>query len=346
MKRSSQILLMAMMAGVIPQALSAAETMHEEAESGFELMGPELPSTLPHDATLELPEWKKEDTREIERNQAPVNLGGGLWPGELWPLMPLPDPLPSGGRYGEELLEGEGSERLPVEPVSKELYDIYFGSLPPEFVVDPQGLLDEIQQEELGRFIDQYAVKEAGMLVRVLLLGNQQKLPPEIGMQELTDQWFGSVPGAVVVYSFGRPRSSLCFFSTALQSSAGAEQLTAIREACVKEALVATSREEQLARYCIKMAVRLNRLQVESAGNGIDAHGNGSSKKHALSAKEWISIALFSLAGLLGGLTLLQYLRNRKATQPNPTWLLPDQEISTRLNAPHCGGTMAVVKFK
>jgi hypothetical protein len=312
----------------------------------IEEMGPLMPSTLPRDASLELPEWKLDDVREFDENNAPLNHGGGLWPSQLWPLMPVPSRLPmldSGQAPGNPPMMITGDA---VEPISPALQEIYFGKIPPEVVVDPQSLLNEVQQEDLCRFFDEYALRQAGVKVRLLVLGPNQEVPPAPKLQALTERWFEQELGLVVVYPFGQPKASACYFSPALQLTYTPDQLNAVREASVKEAMFATREEDQLSRFGIKLAVRMNRLHDEPK---LTLPATVALARDPVPA--WlIRSALSVLAALLvvgTTLALVRWNRRRPHTPVEAeSWLLPDQEMTTRLSAPHCGGTMAILKFR
>ena len=240
-----------------------ADDVVSDDEEGLEIVGPMLPSTLPHDATLELPEWQPDDLLQVDHNQAPTNLGGGLWPLELWPLMPEPRRLPSSQKAGTTLTDPIPDKSVAKQPLPAGLHDVYFGAMPPEAILDPQGFIDEMQQEEIGNFFTEFARKQAGVDVRVLVFGPHQEVPADQALQELTDRWYSDSEGIVVFYAMGLPRQSICCFSKALSRNFSTVQFTAVREACVKEAMLAQNPNDQLARYCIKMAVRMNRLKIE-----------------------------------------------------------------------------------
>lgn len=319
-----------------------ADDVLSEEEEGMEIIGPVLPSTLPHDASLELPEWQPDDILEVDRNQAPTNLGGGLWPMELWPLMPEPRRLPSSQKAGATLKDAILDKSVAKQPLPADLHEVYFGAMPPEAILDPQGFIDDMQQEEIGNFFAEFAKKQAGVDVRVLVFGPHQELPADQALQELTDRWYPESQGIVVFYAMGLPRQSICCFSKALSSTFSTVQFTAVREACVREAMLAQNASDQLARYCIKMAVRMNRLKIEGPDPSLADEAAKSKIKQVSRYLAWgAGLAALGLAGWWA----VRIRRRRFAPGPR-TWLLPDQEMTTRLNAPHCGGTMAILKFR
>ena len=332
---------------------SSAENSPAELEEEIEFVGPPEPSLLPRDAMLELPEWKPEDSRELEANQAPANLGGGLWPAEVWPLMPMPRPLPRMAKPPPQPLLTEADSGL-LKPLSAELNAAYFSTPPDSILVDPQGLLDEFQHRDITQFVHEYATKSAGAQVRLLILSNEQKLADTTAMQEITDRWFPEQRAVVVVYSMGRPKSSLCYFSKNYQAAYPIDKFVGLRDACVKEALIAEMPDQQFARYAVKLALRINTLTAPSqitqsqpavhvvrSRSGLAGWWQGSVAAKLLS----ILLAVFSLL-LTGWVWMTQRKRKFLRVAAGKTWMLPDQEMTTRLSAPHCGGTMAVVKFK
>ena len=319
-----------------------ADDAVSDDEEGLEIVGPMLPSTLPHDATLELPEWQPDDLLQVDHNQAPTNLGGGLWPLELWPLMPEPRRLPSSQKAGTTLTDPIPDKSVAKQPLPAGLHDVYFGAMPPEAILDPQGFIDEMQQEEIGNFFTEFARKQAGVDVRVLVFGPHQELPADQALQELTDRWYSDSEGIVVFYAMGLPRQSICCFSKALSRNFSTVQFTAVREAFVKEAMLAQNPNDQLARYCIKMAVRMNRLKIEGPDPSL-VHEASKSKIYPSSHVLAWGGGLATLG--LAGWWALRIYRRRNPRCPK-TWLLPDQEMTTRLSAPHCGGTMAILKIR
>ena len=317
-------------------SLPAADEIPTEGEENVEMVGPALPPSLPHDATLELPEWSANDPRQSEHSEAPSNLGGGLWPAELWPLMPEP------GRLSLSPRPNALSIRPPLDPTLQPLpaglQEVYFGALSPEAIVDPQGFVDEVQQEEIGKFFEEFAQRQVNISVRMLLFGPQQQLPTDQELQALTNRWFPTAHGIVVLYPHGLPKATACCFSSSLSGQFSAEQFATVREACIKEALLGQTSGDQLARYCIKLAVRMNRLKAEHALTKTPK----SAPKPRVNLKPWL--LSMSLVALLGGGAYL--FHRRRASELPQTWLFPDQEITPRLHAPHCGGTMALLVTK
>jgi hypothetical protein len=332
---------------------SLAENSPNEFDEEIEFVGPPQPSLLPRDAMLELPDWKPEDSRELESNQAPTNLGGGLWPSEIWPLMPAPPPLPRPANNLPATRLGD-ADVTELKPLSPEWTNHYFSSPPDHMVVDPQGLLSDAQQREMAQFLDAYAAKSVGVQVRLLVLANDQKLPDKIAMQEITDRWFPEQRAVVVVYSLGRPKSSLCYFSKSYQAAFPIDKFVGLRDACVKEALIAERSDQQLARYVVKLALRINSLTTPAPSQQTQPtvvlvkNSSGVANWWHASTAGKLSLVLLPAFGLFATGWVWNHRRKLKFMRAaaEQTWLLPDQEMTTRLSAPHCGGTMAVVKFK
>ncbi len=345
MKRILSLLWALVLFPLCGQETTEDPTMHTPPAEFDDEAGPattaDPTSFLPHDAVLELPEWRADDVRELDLNDAPTNLGGGLWPGEIWPLMPVPPRLPAPGLHLLTIPLNPPTEGQAQESIPAALESVYFGNLPPESVVDPQSLLNEVQQEELAHFFAEYASRQAAVQVRVLVLGPNQKFPEATRLQALADRWFGQQQGLVALYPMGQPRAAECYFSPGLQAAYAPEQLTAVREACVKEALYATREEDQLSRYGIKLAVRMNRLREEPRPVPPPMEV-ASTPPPGLSRRTLVlgplALALLWMAGTS--------LYGRKRAPAPVTWTLPDQEMAPRLSAPHCGGTMALLKFR
>lgn len=327
--------------------VAQAENASSELEDEIEFIGPMLPSAIPRDAALELPEWKVDDIRELDINQAPTNLGGGLWPGDLWPLMPTPKPLPPIPKPHPSA-DSQAASTTKV-PLPEELMGFYFSELPQKHIVDPQGFLMEEQKRDIGKFFDDFVTVTAGVAVRVLVIRSDQRIPDSVALDEITNQWFNEQQGMIVIYPMGQPKSSLCYFSKPLQQAIGTERLAELREASIKEAMLVTRADEQISRYCIKLAVRLHHVkQAAKASPALAVNEGGAKPKESTWAGSWKIVSRLAIVAILGGLSWMAYrFRDRfvrKSTAKQ--WLFPDQDMITRLGAPHCGGTMAVVKFK
>ncbi|MBP7950197.1 MAG: hypothetical protein KA004_11115 [Verrucomicrobiales bacterium] len=317
----------------------------EETETG-DAVGPQFPGGLPHDVTLELPEWTPEDLREIDENGAPANLGGGLWPSELWPLLPEPRRLPP-PPSGHLASASDPASAEATEPVPVTLHPAYFGALPAESVVDPQSLVGEQRQEELSDFVRETTGQTAGIPLRILVFAAHQKLPDELPLDALADRWFGEKDGFIAAYFMGRPQRAILTPSSALRHRFAAEQVTNVRDSAVREATVVTPPEEQIARFCIKAAVRIYQLQQEGPRlvPQESQSARGDSRPHAGNAKTVWAMVLTGLAALLAWWLWHRQRREKPPATAGP-WLLPDQEGVPRLGAPHCGGHAAAIKFK
>lgn len=320
------------------------ETMTTDGEPLPESAIVPVPSSLlPRDATLELPEWLSEDWREFEQNDAPTNLGGGLFPSQLWPLMPEPTRLPAEKPANPNSHLQSTPEGFGTEPLPQVIQDAYFGALPPESLVDPQALLDEVRQDEISSFLEEYSTRAAGIHIRVLVIGPRQKVPESVDLKKLADRWFRTDNGIVVVYPMSLPERSLCLFSTGLARRYSLDDLTDVRDACVKEAQVATLGEDQLARYCIKLAVRMNRLQQEPKKEEPEELTSNESWWSSLPTWAWwYGGAVIFTALILGIMQRWNPFAKAKKSAP---WLVPEQEFTTRLGAPYSGGTAGVIIF-
>lgn len=161
----------------------------------------------------------------------------------------------------------------------------------------------------------------------------------------------------LAVYNLGEPGIVQCYFSEAMQNRFTAQQLSDVRHAAIKEAMMFGNSEEQLARFGIKLAVRLNLTNAELPL--VQPSTVTKVKPVSWWGAAWKFLSDFRIliiSGVLG--TLLLLLRgvilrpvststSTAPTEPDPSeWTFPDQEMITRLSAPHCGGTMAVLKFR
>lgn len=338
-----------LMMGLAALPMAHGENSDSEFDEEMQNVGPVLPSFELRDAALELPEWHPEDVRDdLNSTFHPTNLGGGLWPEDLWPLMPAPV-LPS---FRAQPPSPAASPSLKRREVDELWHQEYFGAVPAHPVVDPQGFLGEKIKEDVGKFLQDYTTTPAGISVRILVLGGDQKLPDKVGGDEVCNRWFPDQKGLVAVYTLGDPAIVQCYFSKGMQHRFTAQQLSEVRHAAIKEARMFGNSEEQLARFGIKLAVRLNLTNAEST---IQPSAVARVKSVSWWDNTWKLLSdfrlliIFCVLGVLVFLLRGVILRPVKSvsSEPEPMeWTFPDQEIAARLSAPHCGGTMAVLKFR
>lgn len=312
-----------------------AEDGEQELLEDEDLMGPIYPGPLSHDVLLELPDWQSDDVREFDQNAAPVNLGGGLWPAELWPIQPEPARLPPEPKLPKapEIL-ASSAELADGVMLPEELRSAYFGQQPPEMVVDPQSLVDEQRQEELDDFLADCNQAVGSLQVRVLVFDDRQTLPPSLPVQDLAARWFPGQEAVVVFYFNGRPDRSFLAYSTMASRRFSELEMHESLNAAIREARVADRPQEQFTRFCLKFPIKLHQMQRDHVD--VPAQTEEGADASPAASRSWLLwLLLLGLSTLVGALVAWRILRNRAAQGP---WHFPEREWTTRLGGPHSGG--------
>jgi hypothetical protein len=142
---------------------------------------------------LLLPQWTTEEVAVLEAGR-PVNLGGGLWTAERYPLQPAPPwPTPA----------GEPVEPPPAGVLGWELM-AQFGAMR-DWCVDPQGVLETGLRARLEAHLAAHAMS-ARHPVRLWVLAPGQRLADVLDDATLHRASFGlDQPGVLAVLSAADP---------------------------------------------------------------------------------------------------------------------------------------------
>jgi hypothetical protein len=338
--------------GALAQAVPAAheeeapaQTHELESEMGeSEELTPD-PSKMPpqpQKLIIELPDWMPERLRELELGHAPANLGGGLWPDELWPVVPV---FPNG--VAPQAIPGASHPPGAAgEPVPEALAGEYFGEIPAVELADPQLFLSGGRRMEIASFLKDCTTQPGALRARVVLFAGNQSLSGKQQPAELAARWFGAGEGVVAFCFFGHPERSMVAFSPAAMEKFGAESQQAIADAARKDAIAVDAPSDQLARFCLKLGLRLHRLALEPPPVQRSMSASAAAQAPATSGRKWLWLLFLGIG--IGGLAAGGVFAWRRWRRPAPTgpWTFPPQEIIHRLGAPHSGGCSAAIKFR
>jgi hypothetical protein len=264
--------------------------------------------------------------------------GPGLFPSELWsgdrsePPPPGEEPAPAPNPAEEDML-------------TPEVLESCFGSVPPPPLHDPQHLLLPAQAEPLAQLLGESLNARETFLTSVVLMRPSQQIPPSLNPPELLQSWHGNNKSVLILYFMGRPDRTQAFFSPEVRRQHRGEDLRQVIDFGVREAARMTTPLGQLQRFCYKTAIRLDRLHRQGVVAPTDeplppaaaaAPGDGS----------WWTVVIGIHAAGLSAAALWWWRRRRAAANGTGSRiLLPEQDLVTRLGAPHSGGFGAVLQF-
>lgn len=279
---------------------------------------------------LTLPEVAPEGLRTVPET------GGdepGLFPPELWTggVVELPPP-------GEEAAE---IPPVPDEALTQEVLDSCFGATPPPPLHDPQRLLTPAQAAPLAQLIGESLIERGTFQTSVVLMRPSQRIPAALHPQELLQSWHGNTKAVLILYFMGRPERTQAFFSREVHRRHRGEDLRQVIDFGVREAARMSSPAGQLQRFCYKTAIRLDRLHRQGVVTPTDEPLPPVVAAAPSGGHWWAFVVGIHAAGL--AVAALWWWR-RRATGSSPV-LLPEQELISRLGAPHSGGFGAVMHF-
>jgi hypothetical protein len=282
--------------------------------------------------TLPLPGWG-DAWMSVEGMQYPLNLGGGLFPPDLWPLEPEPF------SWVEVLPD---ASHKPVA-LTDELIQSYFAKPPQSGFLDPQALVHEQTAQELRDFFKECELRSGGAKIRLLVFDAGQQLPEGMSLEELTAVWFPEQEGILACYWLNEAERSQIHFSPALLAKYEADGLAARwQEDCRREAVVATEAQTQCTRFALKVGLLARKLSDLPVRRTEFAGGTPTATASESSGWKWMlpGALVLALASIWWG------WKHRRPSGKTGPWLLPEPDFVPRLKAPHCGGTHAYLKFR
>ncbi len=287
-----------------------------------------------------LPSWGEDEPLLVPR----------LWPGND-PVSPEADTSPAPIKFEPEI-------QLPPEVDPTILPEIhladYFGTLPETHLVDPQTLLTGDERTNVNLALRQHLTLHK-IPVYILLFQKEQKVPEFQNLDRLQERWFGEQPGVVVAFWLGSPTRTSAHFGHQLREQYG-DQIDQAFASALGQSYTKTYPFSQLDHFSYTLLWRLSRLK-EGAASAPSLDVRSLAGRDPLTVPElpeitktsWLPIAARSSALAIGiaalGAGVIAKLRRRERlqSQPDPV-LLPTKSHATRLDAPHSGGSGAVIK--
>lgn len=320
---------------------------------------------------LRLPEWLPDDVREFDVNERPINLGGGLWPEELFPLGEVPARLPP-TPLSEEAMKAQALGPSVPELLPAAIRPAYFEELPSRYLVDPQNLVDAAYAANVERFL-RYHAENSALDTYVLVFRESQEVPADVSTGDLWKRWFGQGPGAILFFHLNRPEFSALEVGRQFARQAGRQRLQSILDSCVRDALTVGDSSAQLERFLVEYSTQLHRMQRTLSGEAIPEEeaiaGEDSSLTVDLASRDefpapagrdgdalagsggvervtaralpwsivrWMASVVAFLVAAGAGIWLMASLRRYR---------LPEIEVPSRLGGGSTGGTDVVVSF-
>ena len=293
---------------------------------------------------LTLPAWTIEDQREFRAGR-PVNLGGGLWPKEHFPLQPVArrPKAPTEVTESPPLPDNVSERLVPPGPLSAALVAKYFAQRPEAWVLDPQRLLPAGRWRELDRFLEQQAA-DGRFHVHLLVFSAAQELPAHLSLERFHQEWFAEAPDVVLAAFFlGEPRRATLVFPTGLRNASAEGSTDAILQSAIASAQRSPYPTTQLDDFLLCVSVGL--FDLEKSG-GLTAPGAMVAATPAPRpdrSSRWLWLGMGATA--LGAVALtgaILWWRRRSLDGP---FHFPDREIIARLGAPHSGGAGIVLSW-
>lgn len=312
---------------------------------------PDLPpdQSIPwQDSLLELPAENGTEQDEVRNGVRPANQGGGLFPPAVWPLMPdLPlGPLkPVEVRADGSILPEDGTEETRGAALNPQLLVDYFGQRPQNSFLDPQHLLNQAESEYMESLLRRW-LNDGNYRATMLLFAEGQAIPEEVDPSKIVRKWFGAKEAHLLVCFFmNQPERTGVFFVPEAVPDFRKEPLKAALSAAIREAGRARGGVRQMQRFSYKTKVRLHRMDQKL---GIAETLRKNRKSKGVSRNMVRVLTAISIAGLVLASFLRRSEKKKRRVVPGTVEepvFLPEQELHTRLGAPHGGGFSAVITF-
>ncbi len=297
--------------------------------------------------------------------QGPVD-GTAVPPGTRPPVIENPD-----GTFilPDEIVEEEAYEPLP--PIEGELSDLYFAHAPVDFLIDPQRLLTEQKSNDIKRFLEFHS-DESDFRIFVMALGETQKIPDDIDIEELHEKWFSDSPTVLMLYYREQPQLTQLVFNESVRGSLPKSVFDRILQNTLREGGVTELAPDQVEKMAIELSIQLYWLgrlmeyenkddQARAAKSGI--HEMVASPDAPELLREYapgifiedtgkIISLVFTLVIVVGGLALMGLIgwgvlawRGRENVSGQPL-LFPEFQISPRLGGEFSGGGFVGMSFE
>lgn len=152
--------------------------------------------------------------------------------------------------------EAVAEEAEPLPPIEGELQDLYFEHSPVEFLVDPQRLLTEQKSNDIKRFLEFHS-DESPYHIYVFVVGESQKIPDEVDLQQLHREWFSDNPTVMMVYYREAPDMTEFVYNDSVTSSLPGSVFERIRQNCLREGAATDLAPDQVEKMAIELSIQL-----------------------------------------------------------------------------------------
>ncbi len=267
-----------------------------------------------------------------------------------------------------EIVEEEAYEPLP--PIEGELRDLYFAHAPVDFLIDPQRLLTEQKSNDIKRFLEFHS-DESDFRIYVMAIGESQKIPEDINLQELHHKWFSDSPSVIMLYYREQPQMTQLVFNETVKNSMPKSVFDRILQNCLREGGVTDLAPDQVEKMAIELSIQLYWLsRLMEHENKEDQERAASTTIHDMTAspdapellREYapaifvedtgkvlsllvtIVVVLVSLASLAFIGWVFLWWRSRETVSGQPI-IFPEFRIGHRLGGEFSGGGFVGMSF-
>lgn len=215
-----------------------------------------------------LPVWGEGERKQLESDGW---VAGALLltddPVPETPEKAAEEPLDVAQPTAEEIAETEA----PSSDIPEKYLPAYFGERPNAFLVDPQGLLSQVDAKSRLNFLN-YHAGDSSIDLFVYLFKGDQAIPGEVREEELVERFYSQGrPSVVVFYYMGAPQKSVLYLSPTLTDVVSpAEQKRAL-ESSVMQAFKDVDPAGQLEAFLIQMSIRVYWMERMMGGGDVPA---------------------------------------------------------------------------
>lgn len=302
-----------------------------------------------------LPSWSDGEKAELEKDGW---VAGGL----LLTDEPVPDgtetkeeapPLDVAQPTAEEIAEAE----IPPDEIPEKYWPAYFDQRPESFLVDPQGLLSQVDYRDRLGFLN-YHAGDSSIDLFVYVFKGEQDIPGEVREEELMERFFsGGRPAAVVFYYLGAPQRSVLYLSPSLTDAVSAAEQRRALESSVMQAFEKVDPAAQIEAFLVQMSIRLYWMERIIGGGAPEVVESAPSVGAVVAAEEgkqsktgkfrpWLergkalALPVGGVVGLLVAvLAAIAFVRHRAKH------VFPEFDVEPRLGGSHAAGVGAVISF-
>ena len=234
---------------------------------------------------------------------------------------------------------------------------MYFSQRPLDFLVDPLALLTEQKSHDISRFLE-YHSEGAPYDICLIVLRENERVPDDLSLAKLHQQWFGDERVALAVYPFGHPRDMKFEFGPAISKVVSRSVISRIEQSVLAEAMVGVDPSDQVERLSIELSIRLywlarildrpQDMTEAEAELAADEHQKSALSGHGEAAAKlamrwsWVVLAILLSFGL--GI-MVWCLARRNSLRGGPVFF-PDRELPVRLGGASSGGACAEISFR